>query len=189
MFGEQKLVFDASKLGKSAAVPRVSPDGRYLLFSLADYGQFHIWHKSSDLYVFDLQKKELHSLTAANSPCTESFHNWSSNGRWITFTSRRDDGNYTRIYFSYFDKAGKAHKAFILPQKHSNYYMNLFKSYNVPEFMVRPVDIPRHTLIDVVKKNAEQATYGGNITRDSIIKSDQKQKDKEISRQRETINY
>lgn len=163
-FGKQQLVFDASHLSKSASVPRISPDGRYILFSMADYGQFHIWHKSSDLYVFDLKARKLLPLTAANSPYSESFHNWSSNGRWIVFTSRRDDGNYTRVYFSYFDRSGKAHKAFILPQKHSDYYMNLFKSYNVPEFMVNPVTIPRHTLIDAVKKDAEQATYGGDLT-------------------------
>ena len=53
-FGEPQLVVDAAGMGKSASVPRVSPDGRYLLFTLGDYGQFHIWHKSADLWLMDL---------------------------------------------------------------------------------------------------------------------------------------
>lgn len=48
-FGTPQMEVDCAAMGKSAAVTRVSPDGRYLLFTLADYGQFHIWHKSSDL--------------------------------------------------------------------------------------------------------------------------------------------
>lgn len=188
-FGEQRLVFDASALGKSASVPRVSPDGKYLLFSLADYGQFHIWHKSSDLFVLDLRTKACRPLSAANSPATDSFHNWSSNGRWILFTSRRDDGNYSRIYFSYFDNKGIAHKAFVLPQKQPDYYTYLFKSYNVPEFIVRPITISRSRLLDAVKKESDQATYGGNLSNDNNDNSDQKVKSENISGRRESVKY
>jgi len=104
-FGRREMVFDASAIGKSAVLPRVSPDGRYLLFALADYGNFHIWHKSSDLYVLklsagDLEKiamasdisEAVYPLVEANSDEAESYHSWSSNGRWILFSSRRMDG-------------------------------------------------------------------------------------------------
>lgn len=132
-FGAPVMEYDCAALGKSAAVPRVSPDGRYVLFTLADFGQFHIWHKSSDLYVKDLQTGEVRALTATNSDNVDSYHGWSSNGRWMVFSSRRDDGSYTRPYIAYFDRSGQGYKAFVLPQEDPEQHILLTKSYNVPE--------------------------------------------------------
>lgn len=132
-FGPPQVVMNCAAIRKSATVPRVSPDGKYLLFTLGDYGQFHIWHTNSDLYVKDLETGEVRPLSKANSKNTESYHAWSSNGRWIVFTSRRDDGSYTRLYVTYFDKNGKDHKAFLIPQRDPEQNILLLKSYNVPE--------------------------------------------------------
>lgn len=132
-FGKPAVEVDCASVGKSASVPRVSPDGRFLLFTLGDFGQFHIWHRSADLYMKNLENGEVFPLEQANSDNTESFHSWSSNGRWIVFASRRDDGSYTRLYISYFDKNGKEHKAFIIPQRDPLQNILLLKSYNVPE--------------------------------------------------------
>lgn len=132
-FGEPQLEVDCVSQHKSAAVPRISPDGRYLLFTVADYGQFHIWHKTADLYVKDLQTGAIYPLTEANSKDVDSYHTWSSNGRWIVFSSRRDDGSFTRPYIAYFDQQGHAHKAFLLPQENPLQNIQLNKSYNVPE--------------------------------------------------------
>lgn len=151
-------IFEASKYNKSATFPRESPDGRYLLFTLGEYGNFHIWHKSSDLYLLDLKNWELRGMTELNSPDVESYHSWSSNGHWIIFSSRRDDGSYTRPYIAYF-KDGKASKPFILPQKDPDFYMEFFKSYNIPEFMVNPVQISRKELITTIKQNPQNAIY------------------------------
>ena len=164
-FGSRRLVFDAEVLGKSASVPRVSPDGEYLLFTLADYGQFHIWHKSADLALIKL-KEEIRalssSISAANSPESESYHTWSSNGRWILFSSRRDDGNYTRLYISYFDKEGQAHKPFRLPQRSLDSDDLLLRSYNAAEFLLQPVQPSQRQLENAVKANARPATYAGS---------------------------
>ena len=80
-FGTPQVEIDCRAAGKSATLPRISPDGRYLLVTLADFGQFHIWHKSSDLWVKDLQTGVFAPLQAANSPEVDSYHTWSSNGR------------------------------------------------------------------------------------------------------------
>ncbi len=85
--------------------------------------------------MLDLTTKELSPLTLANSPDVESYHSWSSNGRWAVFSSRRDDGLYTRLYITHIDENGEASKAFMLPQKDPGYYHSLMKSYNVPEFV------------------------------------------------------
>lgn len=132
-FQNPQMVVNCSSEGKSASVPRVSPDGKFLLFTKGDYGQFHIWHKSSDLWVKNLQNGTSYSLKAANSNEVDSYHSWSSNGRWIVFSSRRDDGNFTRLYIAYFDRKGHASKAFMLPQESPKNNILLLKSYNVPE--------------------------------------------------------
>ena len=140
-FGPAEMVLNADSLGKSATLPRISPDGRYLLFGMAEYGCFHIWHKDADLYMIDLQTMALRNMRELNSNDVESYHSWSSNGRWILYTSRRDDGGFTRLYIAYFDKQGRAHKPFILPQEDPYFYNDYYKSYNVPEYMIEPVTI------------------------------------------------
>lgn len=176
-FGIRDTVLLASRMGKSAVLPRISPDGRYLLCAMADYGNFHIWHKSSDLYVLDLKRGtsvndtcassaeaqcRFYPLSEANSDCAESYHSWSSNGRWILFSSRRIDGNYTRLFISYFDKNGRAHRPFVVPQKNPEFYRQLFKSYNVPEWMVAPVQPSPVDYVESVRKDAVQAAYSGS---------------------------
>lgn len=132
-FGPSEMVVDMASQKQSASFPRISPDGRYLLWAQAEFGQFHIWHKSSDLWVKNLETDSIYNLTEANSPEVESYHTWSSNSRWIVFSSRRLDGNYTRVFIAYFDKNGRAHKAFCLPQRDPEQNIMLLKSYNVPE--------------------------------------------------------
>ena len=150
-FGEEELVYDAASADKSATLPRISPDGRFLLFALGQYGCFHIWHHDADIVCLPLDN---HSDTdhdqEAPSPLdlnrlnsegyAESYPTWSSNGHWIMCASRRDDGNFSRVYISYFNN-GKAEKAFLLPQEDPEQNIARLKSYNRPEFMVEPVGI------------------------------------------------
>ncbi len=158
-FGAVDTVFAASALGKSATFPRVSPCGRYLLFALAEYGCFHIWHKDADLYVMELSTGEYWPLDAANSDFPESYHSWSSTGKWILFASRRDDTNYSRLYIAHMNDDGTSGKAFLLPQEESEYYDFFDRSYNVPEFMVEPVSITPHEFVEVVKGEAVNVKY------------------------------
>lgn len=152
-FGPSEPVVTCSERGRSATFPRISPDGRYLLYAEGDYGQFHIWHKSSDLYVKDLHTQEERPLTQANSPDVDSYHIWSSNGRWVVFSTRRMDGSYTRSFIAYFDPQGRDRKAFCLPQEDPEHNLLLLKSYNVPELTRNAVRIPQQALRETI--------YGG----------------------------
>jgi hypothetical protein len=131
---------NAAAQGKSISFPRPSYDGRHLLYTLSDYGNFSIWHPEADLWLLDLQDGSRRPLTEVNSPDTESYHGWSANSRWIVFSSRRDDGLFTRPYIAHIDAEGRCGKPFMLPQRHPReYYDQQFRSYNIPEFVVRPV--------------------------------------------------
>lgn len=137
----------ADKIGKSVTWPRPSYDGRYLMYTLADYGYFSVWHPESDLWLLDLQTGETRPMNEVNSPRAESFHNWTTNSHWFLFTSRRDDGLYTRIYLSSFEN-GKATKPFMLPQRNpKRYYQQSLYSFNTPDFTSRPVVLDAKAVI------------------------------------------
>jgi hypothetical protein len=183
-FGERELVFAADTLstfnsqlstGMSATFPRISPDGRWLLFTMGEWGCFHIWHHDADMWMMDLsallKNKEQRimkneegimnawPLEEANSDDTESYHSWSSNGRWVVFSSRRYDGVFTRPFFVHIDKDGHATKPFELPTENPDYHRQLLKSYNVPELMRGPVTLSPQQFATQLKTEGIRATY------------------------------
>lgn len=145
-------IYNAVEKGKSVTWPRPSYDGRYIMFTLADYGYFSIWHKESDLYLLDLRTMKAMPLTAANSSDADSYHNWSIGSHWFVFTSRRHDGLYSHLYLSCIDDNGKATKAFLLPQKNpKEYYTSSLYSFNTPDFTSKPVELDsRKTAKDIL---------------------------------------
>jgi len=136
----QVLIDSTDICNGSVCHPKPSPDGRYILFSRADYGIFASWHHESDLWLYDLERSQLRSLDEVNCGDSESCPAWSSNGRWFVYGSRRDDGLFTRLYIAHFDPlTGRCGKPFMLPQKDpERYYNGLFFSYNIPEFVKGP---------------------------------------------------
>lgn len=133
--------------GKSASFPRVSPDGRYLVYTLSSYGNFSIWHKDADLYLLDLETGESRQLAEVNSNDVESYHSWSSNSRWMVFSSRRLDGLHTRPYLVHLDEQGHPSKPFLLPQARPDYYDDFRFSYNIPELVNGQVNLNRREII------------------------------------------
>jgi hypothetical protein len=160
-FGEAEMVFDASSLNKSVSFPRISPNGRYLVVTLHDYGCFPIWHKEADLFMIDLSTMKS-SLMALNSDYTESYHSWSSNSRWLSFSSKRDDGLTARFYISHIDENGKADKPFILPQKDPEFYKRFLKSFNIPELSTLKINISPGKIRRSITSQAIQAKWSGN---------------------------
>lgn len=133
-FGRTEVVFAASAAEKSVSFPRISPDGKYLIFTLANNGTFPIWHAEADLYSLNLETSEILRLDL-NSDEADSYHSWSSNGRWMVFSSKRSDGRSTRPYIAYMTADGKSAKPFMLPQKDPEVYSSMIESFNIPEFI------------------------------------------------------
>jgi hypothetical protein len=144
-------LFNARLENRSAAFPRVSPNGKYLLYAKGDYGGFFIWHKEADLFIYNMETDKHYPLTMANSNDVESYHSWSSNSRWIVYASRRIDGLYSRPFIAYINDKGEAEKAFLVPQKKAEFYDHLMKSYNVPEFVTGKVRVPGYKISHTAK--------------------------------------
>ena len=138
-WGETDTLLRASDTGKSISFPEVSPDGKKLIFCMADHGYFTIHRTSSDLYIMDLETFEYKPIDIANSEYTESYHSWSSNSKWFLFVSKRVDGLYSNVFFSHIDENGNISKPFLMPQKHSSFYQSSTLNYNRPTFIKEKV--------------------------------------------------
>jgi hypothetical protein len=157
-FGAPEVVVDAGAQEKTALFPRVSPDGNWLIYTMAKSGTFPIWRPEADLYIKDLRSGEERRMDEINSNNTESYHTWSSSGKWLVFSSRREDGQYTRLYFTHIDENGRGSKPFLLPQKDPRHNWSLFKSYNVPEFITERVNVNGRVIVNTFNKEAEPTT-------------------------------
>lgn len=151
-FGSQvDTIFNAVAMDKSVTWPRPSYDGKYILFTLSDYGYFSIWHKESDQWILDLTTGEARPIEEINSPEADSFHNWSDNSRWMVFTSRRHDGLYSHLYLTSIDDNGRFSKPFLLPQSNpKEYYEQSLYSFNTPDFTKTKVDLDTREATDAI---------------------------------------
>ena len=154
-FGEKvDTLVNAREMNKSVSFPRPSYDGRYIMFTLSDYGNFSIWHKEADLWLYDIANNAIRQLDEVNSNDTESFHNWSSNSRWFVFSSRREDGLYTKPYLAMIDENGVISKPFLLPQRDpQSFYTYSTFTYNVPDFVKSPIQSNLREMERVIKSN------------------------------------
>lgn len=150
-----ETVLSAEQTGRSAAMPRTSPDGRWLSFCMSDYGFFPSWQQTSDLYLLDLKNAEAtgkfdYRRLDINSDRSEAWQSWSSNSRWLAFSSKRDYGVFTRIYFSYVDEQGRVHKPVLLPQKDPEFYDSCLQIYTLPELITGPVEVTQKQLLQLI---------------------------------------
>ena len=134
LIGEQvDTLWNARAQGGSVCHPKASPDGRWLMFTVADYGTFPLFHPECTLYLADLQTGGIRPLDEIKGNKSDSYHSWSSSSRWFVFASKRGDGQYGKPYFCHLDADGRTTKPFVLPQKSSRFYVYNLKSFNVPD--------------------------------------------------------
>ena len=154
-WGEPDTVLSTNETGLSIALPRLSPDGKFCLFCMQNASSYPFAQSSSDLYLLDLQTNRYRKCSI-NSEYSESWHSWSTNGRWILFASRRGSGIFTRLYLCHIDQDGKTAKPFVLPQRDPDFYESFTKCYNVAEFAHAPVRFSERQLRRVL--NGGKAT-------------------------------
>jgi hypothetical protein len=162
-WGKLETVISASEIGLSITEPRVSPDGRFVLFTAAKYSQFPIYLPSADLYLLDVASGTWKRMDI-NSDKADSFHSWSSDSRWIVFSSKRHGGAFTRSYFSHIDSAGNATKPFVLPQENPSFYESCIEVFNAPEFVKEPVQISPQALAKAAYSEALPAKLDPRVS-------------------------
>lgn len=152
-WGQVETVLAAEQTGLSILLPRISPDGRFLLFCMCRYGCFPVYQPSSDLYLMDLATGQYRKLDI-NSDYSESWHSWSSNSRWFAFSSKRLGGAFTRTFVSHVDGTGRVGKPFIVPQEDPTYYDALLRTCNTPELVKGKVTAGKVSMVRRVRSPA-----------------------------------
>jgi hypothetical protein len=157
-WGPVETVLSAQETGLSLMLPRVSPDGRWLLFVTCDYGCFPVYRSSSDLCLLDLHAfartgRAEYRPIEANSDASESWHSFSSNGRWIAFSSKRLSHIFTRTFLAYMDEQGRVSKPILLPQKRPRFYDSCLWTFSVPELVIEPVRATKAQLARTVRRD------------------------------------
>ncbi len=144
-WGKAETVIRADDYGLSVSHPRFSPDGRFIVFCMTKFGNFPAFSPSSDLWIYDRQAASCRKMEI-NSDESDAFHSWSSNGRWLTFSSKRLDGVFARPWFTHIGADGRATKPFILPQEDPEFYDSCVRIYNLPELIRTPVEVSSRTV-------------------------------------------
>jgi hypothetical protein len=154
-FGDKAdTLISGPAINKSICMPKVSPDNRFLMFVMADYGCFPAYNPESDLYLLNLGTRKYEPMETLNSNNVESYHSWSSNGRWVVLSSRRGDGLYMKAYIGYIDENGVSQKPFLLPQKDPEFYDTFLFSFNIPELVKTKVLLSPYEIGNVATKSS-----------------------------------
>ncbi len=108
--GQPEPIAGASANGMSNSFPKVSPDGRWIVFVEARNGQ--VMRPDGQLYIVPAAGGHARRMNANMSPMN-SWHSWSPNGRWLVFSSK-SRGPYTKMYLTHIDELGNDSPAILI---------------------------------------------------------------------------
>lgn len=148
-FSDLRCVYPFSLMQKSASMPKVSKDGRYLVLSLLKTSTFPL-QDLGDFYRLDLHADTLRplELKMLNTPGSEKGHSFSSTGRWMVFSSSRRTLVIPETYVTRFDaETGTFSKPFLVPRARGDFYLTNLQGFVFPVLSTVPV---RHTAHEVM---------------------------------------
>ena len=116
----------ASANGMSNSFPKVSPDGRFIVFVKAKNGQ--LMRPDGKLYIVPVQGGEAR-LMRCNTPLMNSWHSFSPNGRWLVFSSK-SRSPYTQLFLTHLDENGNDTPAVMIENSTA-----ANRAANIPEFV------------------------------------------------------
>jgi hypothetical protein len=166
-WGNVDTVLLAKDAGGSISFPKLSPDGKWLMFTKSSHGYFTIYNSTSDLYLLNLETNQFFPFPY-NSIDVDSYHSWSRTGKWVVFSSKRIDGLCTRPFFTHIDQNGKFSKPFVMPQKDPLFYQSFKNNYNVPELVNGAVTINKSELLKVAREKSIPSVFDTNVDVDGL---------------------
>ncbi|HVX66700.1 MAG TPA: tetratricopeptide repeat protein, partial [Bryobacteraceae bacterium] len=131
--GVAEPVAGASANGMSNTFPKISPDGRWIVFVRCRNGQ--LMRPDSELYIVPAAGGEARRMRCNQAPMN-SWHSFSPNGRWLVFSSKRR-GPYTKMYLTHIDEQGNDSPAILIDDATASN-----RAVNLPEFVnLRPEEL------------------------------------------------
>ena len=129
--GTPEPIEGASHNGKSNFFAKFSPDGKWIVFCKAE--NYMLLMPDSELFIVPAEGGEARRLRA-NTPLMNSWHSFSSNGRWLVFSSKAYTP-YTQLFLTHFDEAGRTTPPVVLDR-----FTEPDRAANIPEFVPLPAD-------------------------------------------------
>jgi Flp pilus assembly protein TadD len=121
----------ASDDGMSNFFPKYSPDGKWIVFCKAK--SYMLLQPDSELYIVPAAGGVARRLRY-NTPRMNSWHSWSSNSRWLVFSSKVN-GPYTQLFLTHIDENGDDSPPVLLER-----FTSSDRAANIPEFVRLPGD-------------------------------------------------
>jgi Flp pilus assembly protein TadD len=129
--GKAEPIEGASHNGKSNYFAKFSPDGKWIIFCKAE--NYMLLMPDSELFIIPAEGGEARRLRA-NTPRMNSWHSWSSNGRWLVFSSKANTA-YTQLFLTHIDENGESTPPVVLER-----FTGADRAANIPEFVPLPAD-------------------------------------------------
>jgi len=129
--GIAEPVTGASGNGMSNNFPKVSPDGRWIVYVQCHNGL--LMRPDSQLYIVPFAGGEARRLRC-NLPLMNSWHSFSPNGRWLVFSSK-GLSPYTQMFLTHLDANGDDTPAILIENATA-----ANRAVNIPEFVNIPAD-------------------------------------------------
>ena len=129
--GKAEPVAGASHNGKSNFFAKFSPDGKWIVFTQAE--NYMLLMPDSELFIIPAEGGEPRRLSA-NTPNMNSWHSFSSNSRWLVFSSKAN-GPYTQLFLTHIDEDGNSTPPVVLDR-----FTDSDRAANIPEFVPIPAD-------------------------------------------------
>ena len=129
--GKAEPIEGASHNGKSNYFAKFSPDGKWIIFCKAE--NYMLLMPDSELFIIPAAGGEARRLRA-NTPRMNSWHSWSSNGRWLVFSSKANTA-YTQLFLTHIDENGESTPPVVLER-----FTGADRAANIPEFVPLPAD-------------------------------------------------
>jgi tetratricopeptide (TPR) repeat protein len=137
--GRPEPIAGASQNGMSNSFPKVSPDGRWIIFVEARNGQ--LLRPDSQLFIVPAQGGEARRLRC-NMSLMNSWHSFSPSGRWLVFSSK-SRWPYTQMFLTHLDEQGNDSPPILIDNATAaNRAVNLPEFMNVPPGGLLKIDVP-----------------------------------------------
>lgn len=147
--GVPQRILGASRNGMSDSFPKISPDGKWIVFVQSRNGQ--LMRPDSELYIVPFAGGKARRMRA-NTRLMNSWHSFSPNGRWLVFSSKARSP-YTQMYLTHIDENGNDSPAILIDNATA-----ANRAVNIPEFVNIAADAIDEIKVDVLNNPAaEQA--------------------------------
>lgn len=155
--GKPEPVAGASRNGMSNSFPKISPDGRWIVYVQARNGQ--LMRPDSQLYIVPAGGGQARRMTC-NTPLMNSWHSFSPNGRWLVFSSK-SRSPYTQLFLTHLDEAGNDSPAILIENSTAaNRAVNIPEFVNIPPDGLLKIDAPATEYYGYIDRAAEALNKG-----------------------------